>query len=112
MKLARGGESMHFGMGRILRAAHETCLVAARGKYRDLVLDRSIRSVLIAPVVSDSDGGVLHSAKPDEFYELVERGFDGPHAELFARRRRRGWTQWGRELEGRPEHPGVGSSAP
>lgn len=38
-----------------------------------------------------------HSAKPDRFYELVERVSPGPYLELFARRRRYGWDVWGNE---------------
>lgn len=38
-----------------------------------------------------------HSAKPDRFYELVERASPGPYLELFARRRRYGWDVWGNE---------------
>ena len=40
-----------------------------------------------------------HSAKPDEFYELVERASPEPYLELFARRQRTGWTGWGNELK-------------
>jgi N6-adenosine-specific RNA methylase IME4 len=32
-----------------------------------------------------------HSAKPDAFYDLVERVSPGPYAELFSRRARFGW---------------------
>lgn len=38
-----------------------------------------------------------HSAKPDRFYELVERVSPGPFMEMFARRRRFGWDVWGNE---------------
>lgn len=38
-----------------------------------------------------------HSAKPDRFYEIVERVSPGPYLELFARRRRYGWDVWGNE---------------
>ncbi|MBA3584783.1 MAG: hypothetical protein H0W36_09720 [Gemmatimonadetes bacterium] len=38
-----------------------------------------------------------HSAKPEEFYELVEKASPGPYLELFARREREGWTGWGAE---------------
>jgi N6-adenosine-specific RNA methylase IME4 len=37
------------------------------------------------------NGKPAHSAKPDEFYDLVEQVSDGPYAELFARRARLGW---------------------
>jgi N6-adenosine-specific RNA methylase IME4 len=38
-----------------------------------------------------------HSAKPDRFYEIVERVSPEPRLELFARRRRVGWDVWGNE---------------
>lgn len=40
-----------------------------------------------------------HSAKPPEFYALVERVSPGARAELFARERRDGWGAWGNEVE-------------
>lgn len=40
-----------------------------------------------------------HSAKPGEFYELVERCSPGPYLEMFARENRPGWTVWGNEVE-------------
>ena len=87
---------LHCGMGRITRAAHETCIVATRGRAYRHVLDRGIRDVFFAPVGQ-------HSAKPAAFYELAERLYPGPRAELFARRRRPGWDCYGDAL-GRP-HP-------
>lgn len=81
--------SMHFGMGRYVRASHETCIIARRG--RAAVKNKSIRSVFHAPVGP-------HSAKPDEFYRLVEELSDGPYLELFARQRRHRWVCLGNEL--------------
>lgn len=81
----------HFGMGRIVRGEHETCLIAKRGKVPP-VKDRSVRSTFSAPVGR-------HSAKPDAFYRIVERLYDGPYVELFARTRRENWTQFGDELK-------------
>ncbi len=80
-----------FGMGRHLRAEHETCIVATRGSPKPLT--RSMRSVFDAPALKSQ-----HSAKPDAFYKLVEDFALGPYIELFARRRRRGWTCLGNEL--------------
>lgn len=80
-----------FGMGRIVRAEHEVCLIAKRG--RPEVKCHDIRSIF--------DGVVRgHSAKPTEFYQLVEELYDGPYCELFARRQRPGWTCLGDEVEG------------
>lgn len=39
----------------------------------------------------------VHSAKPDRFYEIVERVSPEPRLELFARRRRYGWDVLGDE---------------
>jgi N6-adenosine-specific RNA methylase IME4 len=81
-----------FGMGRYVRNAHETCLIACRGKGASLIRDHSIRSTFAAPVGA-------HSSKPDAFYAIAERLCEGPRLELFARVRRPGWTQHGAELQ-------------
>ena len=39
-----------------------------------------------------------HSAKPPEFFELVESCSPGPRLEMFAREEREGWTSWGAEV--------------
>lgn len=79
----------HFGMGRSVRAEHETAIVASRG--RPGVLSHSVRSTFEAPVGR-------HSAKPDAFFDLVEALTGGPRLELFARRQRPGWTCLGNEI--------------
>lgn len=80
----------HFGMGRHVRAEHETAIIAVRGRPK--VIDRSVRSTFEA--VAER----VHSRKPEEFYDLVERLCPGPYAELFARRHRVGWACLGNEL--------------
>lgn len=85
------GYKIAFGMGRIVRGAHEACLIATRGKATQRVLAKNIRSVLHAPVGR-------HSEKPKEFFDIVQGLFDGPYIELFARRERMGWTTYGNEL--------------
>lgn len=40
-----------------------------------------------------------HSRKPDELYDIIESCSPGPYLELFARRRRNGWTSIGDEVE-------------
>lgn len=80
-----------FGMGHYVRGAHETCIIATRGHASKLIKNRSVRSVFLAPRGS-------HSAKPDEFYSIVESLVDGPYVETFARRNRPGWTCFGDEL--------------
>jgi N6-adenosine-specific RNA methylase IME4 len=82
-----------FGMGRYVRAEHETAIIALRGRPSAVAqeIDHSIRSVFEAPAGR-------HSEKPREFYELVERFHPGPYAELFARVERPGWACFGNEL--------------
>lgn len=89
-KVTKHGKA-HFGMGRIVRASHEVCLLATRGKFK--VKDRGVRSRFAAQVGR-------HSAKPDAFYTLVERLSPGPYVELFSRRQRPGWIHYGNEVDG------------
>lgn len=80
----------HFGMGRYVRASHETCLIAARGRALPEV--RNVRSRFAAQVRE-------HSRKPEAFYELVERMYPSSEKhELFARTVRPGWTQHGDQI--------------
>jgi N6-adenosine-specific RNA methylase IME4 len=82
--------TLAFGMGRTVRASHEACLVATRGKFKPK--EKNVRSVFFAP------RGV-HSEKPESFYTgVVEKLSDGPYVELFARRRRAGWASEGLEV--------------
>jgi len=74
-----------FGMGRTVRASHETAIIATRGKPKPLC--HSVRSRFAAVAQKRK-----HSAKPEAFYDLVERLAAGPYVELFARRQRAGWT--------------------
>lgn len=39
-----------------------------------------------------------HSAKPEQFQDIVEQVSHGPYLELFARRPRDGWVVWGNEV--------------
>lgn len=88
----------HFGMGRYVRMEHEVCLIGARGAALSLVQRKNVRSTFAAPMPLDAEGRVIHSAKPDRFFQIVERLFAGPRLELFARKRREGWIQYGDQL--------------
>lgn len=85
-----------FGMGRVVRAEHEVCLIARRGN--PAVLNHSVRSTFVTEVDGLSATVGRHSEKPEEFYRIVELLYDGPYAELFARRQRLGWTCLGNEV--------------
>lgn len=89
-----------FGMGWSVRAEHETCIIATRGKAAGLRLAGNVRSVFTAPADKSVNG---HSRKPEAFYTLVERLYPGPYVELFARRERPGWTCVGDSLGTRLE---------
>jgi len=39
-----------------------------------------------------------HSRKPDEVYDMIEQMYGGPYLELFARRQREGWANFGNEV--------------
>lgn len=40
-----------------------------------------------------------HSAKPEEFFALVERLSPGPYLEMYARRPRAGWSVFGNDAQ-------------
>jgi N6-adenosine-specific RNA methylase IME4 len=40
-----------------------------------------------------------HSSKPEAFMDMVESVSPGPYLEMFARRKRTGWSSWGNEIE-------------
>lgn len=98
-KLTKRGKPW-FGMGRTVRASHETALVCVRGRASKVIVNRGVRSTFTAPVPVGRDGKYIHSAKPDAFFEeIVEPLVDGPFLELFARKRRYGWTAIGNQLD-------------
>jgi N6-adenosine-specific RNA methylase IME4 len=87
------------GMGYWTRANPEIALLGTRGNPKRLSkgVQRLIfecdysEKVILAP-------RTLHSEKPHEAYRRIERLFDGPYLELFARHARPGWHQWGNEV--------------
>ncbi len=114
LKYAANG-NQHMGMGRYVRLAHEVCIVAARGKGRDLIRDHGVRSVLFDrhlylryenPPHAAAESGISfeaaigeHSEKPQAFYDLVDKLCPlGVRGSLFARKHRPGWYSFGDEL--------------
>lgn len=94
-------KSFPIGTGYISRAGPEQMLVASRGSPSrrihlidgELKSDKSIRRLQFG-------ARGLHSQKPTKFYNLIERLYDGPYLELFARARRTGWGSWGNQIGG------------
>lgn len=87
----------NFGAGAFPRAGHETCLLYARSSGSFAGAPRDVHSVQTWKQPYATNGGKTHSAKPDGFYDLVERACTGPYLEMFARRARFGWDYWGDE---------------
>jgi N6-adenosine-specific RNA methylase IME4 len=80
----------HMGTGYGTRANVETCLLGVNGSM-GLPKNRDVRRLVVAPVRE-------HSRKPDRIRSDIERLYEGPYAELFARSRREGWSTWGNEV--------------
>ena len=81
------------GMGYYFRQQHELLLVGVKGSPGVPEPQNRGRSVLEFPRTK-------HSAKPKEYYEILERMY--PHAkrvELFCRAPVSGWHSWGNEVE-------------
>ena len=85
------------GLGVYLRNCTEHCILATRGKAPVRVKNQP--NVGVFPIQD-------HSHKPEEFYDIVERVSPGSYLELFARRRRHGWTAWGNEIDSDVAIPG------
>jgi N6-adenosine-specific RNA methylase IME4 len=77
-------------MGRYFRGCTEHCLFGVRGSLR--LRGPAASTALLTPRTT-------HSEKPEQFYQLVEEQSHGPYLELFARRRRAGWSAWGDEVD-------------
>jgi N6-adenosine-specific RNA methylase IME4 len=80
----RAGCGFHF------RGATEHCVFAVRGSMK--LLGGGVEPTLFL------HERLPHSVKPEAFMEMVERRSPGPYLELFARRKRPGWTVWGNEV--------------
>lgn len=79
-----------FGMGNYYRGSTEHVLFGVRGS---LPLERRDLGTHF-----DAKRPGKHSAKPAEFYEMVESASPGPWLEMFARSERPGWKVWGAEV--------------
>lgn len=78
------------GMGFYVRGQHELLFICTKGSF---VPDQRGKSPIGSVLVADIQE---HSRKPDAAYDLIENMYPGGrYLELFARRRREGWTSWG-----------------
>jgi N6-adenosine-specific RNA methylase IME4 len=90
-KVRKDGGPDGRGFGFYFRSVTELLLFGVRGGLRTLAPGRRQVNVLVGRKQE-------HSRKPEATYDLIERCSPGPYLELFARRRRPGWAQWGDEL--------------
>lgn len=87
-------DALKMGMGRLFRQCHETVLLATKGNVYPLLKDKGQRSVMFA----ENKG---HSSKPEALQDSLEKMFpEARKLEMFARRRREGWTCVGNEIDG------------
>lgn len=81
------------GMGYHARNQHEILIVAKRGNIPPPAVADRVSSVVYGERTA-------HSAKPVEFYELIEQFYPSlPKIELFCRSPRDGWAVWGNQSE-------------
>jgi N6-adenosine-specific RNA methylase IME4 len=80
------------GVGFYFRNVTELVLFGVRGSLRTKAPGRRQVNILATRKRE-------HSRKPDELYDIIEACSPGPFLELFARRDRPGWQQWGDEVE-------------
>jgi N6-adenosine-specific RNA methylase IME4 len=86
------------GMGYHARGQHEHLLVAVRGQIPPPAQQDRVSSVVYGERMQ-------HSAKPEQFYELIESFYpELPKIELFLRGEPRpGWAAYGNEIAGNRE---------
>ena len=91
VKSKQSGMGFFWGMGGYTRSNSEPCLLAFTKELS--VASHSIQSLIYSPVRK-------HSQKPDDQYRKIEALYpDRNYLELFARRKRQGWSSWGNEVQ-------------
>lgn len=88
---------LRLGLGHFTRGVTEHMILGTRGTAKSLIYNRSIPNYLETHYAFVAPLG-RHLEKPDESYQLIERLTPGPYMELFSRKRRDGWLQFGNEL--------------
>lgn len=76
-------------IGWFLQTRHELLLIGTRSNNTHPKLK---------PVSWFEAGVRAHSQKPDEAYVIIEKMYDGPYVELFARNTKEGWISYGNEI--------------
>jgi N6-adenosine-specific RNA methylase IME4 len=97
-KIRKDGGPDGRGVGFYFRNVTELILFGTKGSIRT---DDAGRTQV--NIISSQKRG--HSIKPDEQYSIIEECSYGPFLELFARNPRKGWVQWGNEIEQNERDP-------
>jgi N6-adenosine-specific RNA methylase IME4 len=84
------------GLGGCYGLATEYVLFARRGSLK--AKGRIGRNWFDWKRPYDERGKPRHSAKPPEFFTMIESMSPGPYLEMFAREPRPGWSVWGNEV--------------
>ncbi len=77
----------HYGVGNYFRGQTEHILFGVKGQQP--LKRHDVGTWFEAP------RGERHSAKPNEFYSLVESCSYAPYIDIFGRKEREGWSVWG-----------------
>lgn len=96
-KVRKDGGPDGRGVGFYFRNVTELVLFGTRGKLRTGPAGRRQTNVIVTQKRA-------HSMKPDELYDIIEGCSPGPYIELFARFKRKGWSNWGNEASMNGEH--------
>lgn len=95
VKRNRQSESWFTGMGFYTRQNAEFVLLGTRGTPSLTRKDKGVHQVVDDPIS-------VHSRKPEEVRERIDRLFDGDRIEMFARRAAPGWDAWGFDAPSQP----------
>lgn len=80
------------GMGYYFRINHEDLLIGKKGNINVPAPENRYPSIFRHRIRE-------HSQKPDLVYDMIEKMYPGASKiELFARRRREGWSAWGNQV--------------
>jgi N6-adenosine-specific RNA methylase IME4 len=83
------------GLGQYFRGLTEHCLFGVKGCLPYKIIDGK-RQQGRTLIVADK---TIHSAKPIEMRQMIEKVSYAPYLELFARNPYEGWDVWGNEVE-------------
>jgi len=91
-KVRKDGGPDGRGVGFYFRNVTELVLFGVKGAMRTLAPGRRQVNMIVKRKRE-------HSRKPEELYKIIEECSPGPYLELFARERRKGWQQWGDQVD-------------